>query len=434
MSGKGDQRCCDYVRHYLDKELPGWRIELDDKSMLFVKQIVERAKEREKKGEKLLPRNIPKENRNTLELEQEYSDAKKLGHLKNALKDNNRGRCPDEVRDYLDKELPGWRTELIDKSILFAQQIVERAIERLKKGQQLLPKYVNNKINRNTPELEQMHKDAQKLNNWRNTKCPDEVRDYLDKHLKGWRTIDDKSVEEEPKETPKPKKSMKLKEITTKEPKTKEPKETPEQRRHRTKSELSVLHQRYKTLTSQNLQKEFQETPELWHQYHAISEENEKSFPEESIPRNRIIQDMNEIKGKRTRTVVDMGCGKAQIADHFANDTRFSFINYDHISCKENVLVQDISNTGLEDDSVEICILCLAMWGSNCHDYVREAYRILESGGKLYIMEATKRWTDESVAGGPPADKLKTLLEKNGFQIDSKKSSVEKFSLFVCTK
>jgi ubiquinone/menaquinone biosynthesis C-methylase UbiE len=79
------------------------------------------------------------------------------------------------------------------------------------------------------------------------------------------------------------------------------------------------------------------------------------------------------------------------------------------------------------------------MWGSNCHDYVREAYRILESGGKLYIMEATKRWTSvatesESVAGGPPADKLKTLLEETGFQIDSKKSSVEKFSLFVCTK
>jgi superfamily II DNA or RNA helicase len=227
-----------------------------------------------------------------------------------------------------------------------------------------------------------------------------------------------------------PKKSMKLKE-----PKTKE---TVEQKRERTKSELSVLHQRYKTLTSQNLQKEFQETPELWHKYHAISEENEKSFPDEYIPRNRIIKELNEIKGKRTRSVVDMGCGKAQIADHFANDKRFSFINYDHISSKQNIEVKDISNTGLEDDSVEICILCLAMWGSNCHDYVREAYRILESGGKLYIMEATKRWTSVAtesefeVEGSNPAGKLETLLEESGFQIV--KSSVEKFSLFVCSK
>ena len=231
-------------------------------------------------------------------------------------------------------------------------------------------------------------------------------------------------TQELPKETPKPQKSMKLKEPSAK-------KETIEQRQIRSKSELSVLHQRYKTLTSQNLQKEFQETPDLWHKYHAISEENEKSFPEESIPRNRIIKELTEIKGKRTRSVVDMGCGKAQIAVHFANDSRFTFINYDHVSSKENVLVQDISNTPLDDDSVEICILCLAMWGSNCEDYVREAYRILESKGNLYIMEPTirKRWTAE---GGPPADKLKALLENSGFQIT--KSSIEKFCLFVCTK
>jgi len=282
----------------------------------------------------------------------------------------------------------------------------------------------------------QSMKDPEIYSQW--TQFLEEYKQYFDN------TTYDNTVEEE---TTKPKKSMKLKEPSSK-------KETIEQRKHRTESELSVLHQRYKTLTSQNLQKEFQETPELWYQYHAISEENEKSFPEESIPRNKIIQEMTEIKGKRTRSVVDMGCGKAQIADHFANDKRFSFINYDHVSSKQNIEVKDISNTGLEDHSVEICILCLAMWGSNCHDYVREAYRILESGGKLYIIEATKRWTSvatesvatesvaesvtESVAENlvevEPADKLKKLLEESGFQIDSKKSSVEKFSLFVCTK
>ena len=169
---------------------------------------------------------------------------------------------------------------------------------------------------------------------------------------------------------------------------------------------------------------------------------------------------MNERQGKRTQIVVDMGCGKAQIADHFANDKRFSFINYDHVSSNENILVQDISQTPLEDHSVEICILCLAMWGSNCHDYVREAYRILESGGKLYMIEATKRWTSEATKSeatkseatksdatkseatkseatksdesGPPAEKLVSLLEKSGFKIV--KSSVEKFCLFICTK
>ena len=224
----------------------------------------------------------------------------------------------------------------------------------------------------------------------------------------------------------KPKKSMKLKEIK---PIIKESKETSEQTRERKKSELSLLHQKYKTMSSQNLQKEFQKSPELWHQYHTISEENEKSFPEEEIPRNRIIQELNEIKGKRTRLVVDMGCGKAQISNHFSNDKRFKFINFDHVSCGDNVLVQDISNVSLEDHSIEICILCLAMWGSNCHDYVKEAYRILESGGKLYIIEATKRWTNEN---GQASGKLENLLKDSGFNIV--KSSIEKFTLFICSK
>jgi SAM-dependent methyltransferase len=213
-------------------------------------------------------------------------------------------------------------------------------------------------------------------------------------------------------------------------------KETCEQRHERTKSELSVLHQRYKTMKSENLKNEFQENPELWNKYHAISEENEKSFPEESIPRNCIIQDLDKIKTKRNKLVVDMGCGKAQIADHFANDLRFRFINYDHVSSKENVEVQDISKIPLGENDVEICILCLAMWGSNCEDYIREAYRILESGGNLYIIEATKRWSEKDengiVIAGQEGNKLKTLLETNGFKIVCEK--IEKFSYFKCTK
>ena len=226
------------------------------------------------------------------------------------------------------------------------------------------------------------------------------------------------------------KKSMKL--ATSSENKEVQIKE----KRERVKSEMSMLHQKYKTMTSANLRKVFEETPDLWHKYHDISEENEKSFPEEDIPRNRIIKELNEIKVKRAKRVVDMGCGKAQIAQHFKTDPRFDFTNYDHISSNEAVISCDIFNMPLEDDSVEICILSLAMWGSNCRQYVAEANRILESGGKLYIIEATKRWSEKdenhNMIEGQEGNKLKILLEENNFQII--KSSVEKFSLFICAK
>ena len=202
--------------------------------------------------------------------------------------------------------------------------------------------------------------------------------------------------------------------------------ESPEQKRQRVHSELSQLHQKYKTLTSDHLREAFTENPSLWHTYHAISEENETSFPEQEIPRNRVIQELAKIKSKRTKLVVDMGCGKAHIARHF-QDTRFKFINLDHVACDVTVTACDISNTKLEEDSVEICILSLAMWGSNCKDYLREAHRILESNGILYLIEPTKRWTETE-----PADKLSALLEESGFRIVEK--TIAKFALFICSK
>jgi predicted methyltransferase len=90
----------------------------------------------------------------------------------------------------------------------------------------------------------------------------------------------------------------------------------------------------------------------------------------------------------------------------------------------------------LEEDVVEICILSLAMWGSNCKEYVKEANRILESGGKLYIIEPTKRWSEQdenkNIIEGKEGSKMKSLLEECGFQIVEQ--SIEKFCLFGCIK
>jgi len=273
-------------------------------------------------------------------------------------------------------------------------------------------------------------KDEERYNKW--TEFLDEFKEYFDSNDS---ILTTSSLEEEEEEEIIPKKkSMKL--TNPKKVLEKQFKETTEERRQRNKSELSVLHQKYKTMTSSNLHNAFKEDIELWHNYHKIAEENEKSFPDEGIPRNRIIQELDKIKTKRRKLIVDMGCGKAQIAEHYKNDTRFKFINYDHISSNELVTECDISNTPLEDDSVEICILSLAMWGSNCREYIMEVNRILESNGKLYIIEPTKRWSEQDDLGniiiGKECFKLKKVLLENGFKIIEE--NIEKFTLFVCVK
>jgi ribosomal RNA-processing protein 8 len=402
IKGKNHGKCPKKVCDFLDEKLPGWRTEMAEKAMNFAIEIVERAEERFSNGYNLIPKFGKKDEEN----KQENKDARKLGDWKKPLKGSKNIRCPDEVRDFLDEKLPCWRTELDEKSINFAKEIVKRAKERNSKGCNLIPKG-----GKKDEEHNQENKDAHKIYDWKsaingskNKRCPDQVRDYLDEHLPGWRT----EV-----------KSMKAKEPTIK--------ESSEQKRVRVHSELSDLHKKYKTLNSENLGTLFKENKDLWHTYHAISEENEKSFPEEGIPRNRIIHELNKINTKRTRTVVDMGCGKAQISQHFKKDTRFKFINYDHISSNETVISCDISKIPLEDASVEICILSLAMWGSNCKSYLSEACRLLESGGKLYMIEPTKRWTEST-----NADRLQNLLKESGFQIIQE--SIEKFCLFECIK
>ena len=508
----GDVHCSDEIKTYLDLHLPGWNLQLDEKSLIFVKKIVERANNRKQNGGELLPKNryftinnievfknLPKYEQ--IDIEQEHKDNKKLSRYRQALKGFGRSKFTKEIKDYLDINMPEWNIDAWKETLLELKIFIDTHKKRpsnkdkdenikylgsfltsykskfmngkLKKyseenyilfkefyEDEKYNKYIqdrteiiNTKWETDLSDLKQFINDNYKLpspysnnikektlgnfitNKQRNYKSKSEgMKD--DKKYNDWtqfieeykKYFNDYQTEDTatPKSKPKSKSKKSMEYIPASPP---EPSETPEQHKQRVKSELSTLHQHYKTLNSANLHAEFQSNPQEWHSYHAISEQNEQTFPEHEIPRNRVIQELNKIKCKRAKTVVDMGCGKAHISQHFASDTRFSFVNYDHVACNSNVQQCDIATIPLEDDSVEICILSLAMWGHNCKDYVKEAHRILETGGKLYIIEATKRWTtDES----DPADRLKNLLIEYGFRIDN--SSIRKFCLFECSK
>lgn len=209
--------------------------------------------------------------------------------------------------------------------------------------------------------------------------------------------------------------------LPKKEPSTKSTKPPP-------KSELSELHKKYKTMSSQNLNKQFNDNKEEWEKYHEISKQNEQSFPEEDIPRNRIIKKLETFGGKRKKEVVDLGCGYGEISQYFKDNNRFVFQNFDHVAINDTIISKDIKNTELDDTSVDIVIMCLSMWGSNCKDYLKEAYRILDIGGTLYIVEPYKRWNDNE----ENKNRLVELLKENNFVIAEQID--EKFMYIECRK
>jgi superfamily II DNA or RNA helicase/SAM-dependent methyltransferase len=191
----------------------------------------------------------------------------------------------------------------------------------------------------------------------------------------------------------------------------------------------------YKKMNPKDLQQLFnEEKGKMWYEFHMYREKSEEGYSEKDkkkIPRNYIIECLKEVDDYRKKKVVDMGCGMAQIAREFKGNEKFEFYSYDHIEDEElGVIRCDITRTPHQDSSVDMCILCLAMWGDSSEDYIAEANRILVTNGVLYVAEPTgKHSSDEK---NPSADMLKSKVEKYGFTIVEE--TIYKFCIFKCVK
>ena len=203
-------------------------------------------------------------------------------------------------------------------------------------------------------------------------------------------------------------------------------------------SRMSELHKKYKTMKSSNLAKHFTEdNGKYWKEYHELVQQNEQTYQQDKIPVNQVIQYLETKKNKRIKKVADLGCGLARIYKHFQNKNhKFTFVNIDHFVPEDQnryCIQGNIKNTELEDEDVDYAVLCLALWGSDCKEYLTEIHRILDIQGELIIVEPSSRWIKEDVQTGEITNELKLLLEKNHFKIKQIQDK-EKFMFVVCEK
>jgi len=70
----------------------------------------------------------------------------------------------------------------LDTIITLMQEYKQKVLDTYKKKHPKKPTSI---------EIEQEHRDAVQLDEWRRGNCSDEVRDYLDKNLQGWRVEQD---------------------------------------------------------------------------------------------------------------------------------------------------------------------------------------------------------------------------------------------------
>lgn len=177
---------------------------------------------------------------------------------------------------------------------------------------------------------------------------------------------------------------------------------TQEEIRIRNKSLISEFNRRGRTTNSKRLHNELSKNPVEWFNYHKARHENMKEW--EEIPYEYIA---SKIKNKN-RVVADFGCGENLMKTFIPNNKVYSF---DHIAIDDSVIECDMSHTPLEDESIDIAVFSLALWGSNYEDYFKEAYRLLNYDGLMYIAEPTKSY-DETRRG-----ELMSMLKANGFTL-----------------
>ena len=81
--------------------------------------------------------------------------------------------------------------------------------------------------------------------------------------------------------------------------------------------------------------------------------------------------------------------------------------SFDLVAPNEHVVACDISHVPLKGNTVDIVVFCLALMGTNYPDFLREAHRIVNLGGRLKIAEITSRIKD--------INKFVQLVEGLGF-------------------
>ncbi|WP_280189256.1 MULTISPECIES: methyltransferase domain-containing protein [Nocardia] len=144
-------------------------------------------------------------------------------------------------------------------------------------------------------------------------------------------------------------------------------------------------------------------TNQLWRDLLRAYAEARKTW--EVVPAYQFAKWLN---GRNPCVVADLGCGEMLIADRVTNG--HTILPFDHVAVDDRVTACDISAIPLDDASVDIAILSLALMGKNHADYIHEARRILRVDGHLWLCEPTSSIGSDEI-------RLRSVLTEFGFDL-----------------
>lgn len=156
----------------------------------------------------------------------------------------------------------------------------------------------------------------------------------------------------------------------------------------------------------------YKKHPELFEQYHTGFRNQVESWPENPV--DIILQSIlshYEKQPSKKLIISDFGCGDAKLASKLAPYKEIEIHSFDFVKQNEYITQADMCNVPLQNNYVDIGVICLALMGTNIPDFIREAYRVLKPNGLLKIAEVRSRFESSSDDGDDKGGGVKEFLK-----------------------
>lgn len=171
--------------------------------------------------------------------------------------------------------------------------------------------------------------------------------------------------------------------------------------------------------------------PDEFKEYHRQREILKESWIEDPV--DRVGDIINSWSNRYTR-IIDMGCGMNKLKTVVNGNKTVQGVDHVNISPDVTVVEADMSNLNgiVDDNSKDVAVFCLSLWGVNYKDYFSEAYRILDNDGRMIIVEPSSKFgTDKHFS---TINEFVDDVEKFGFERTGKVETHNNFVYLKFTK
>ena len=176
-------------------------------------------------------------------------------------------------------------------------------------------------------------------------------------------------------------------------------------------SRFRMINEQMYTSTGSEAKAMFERDPDLFGIYHKGFSTQVSKW--DVNPLDQVIVYMQSLPSNTT--IADFGCGEARLAQSIPHTVH----SFDLVAANERVTACDMAHTPLMAGSVDVCIFCLSLMGTNVSDFISEARRVLKNGGTMRVCEVISRF--ESV------DTFVKEVEAFGFKLLKKTAPSKMF-------